>query len=966
MKKWLKTTLSLLLAIVMIVGNIAVARAEGEYITIEPSDDSWDIPLSTLEVSCGDYEPNGGSNEGPANLAVDGNNATMWHTDWEGTSRENHWFQFELTEAYAVNGLRYLPRQTGNSNGTITKYEIRVSDDGVNFTTVASGDWAANSTWKIAQFAPQSVKYVRLYSIDAVTDNAWVFASAAEIRLTWQPTEPSNADKSALDALIEVCEGYEQGNYTARTWQKFQKALDSARSVSANIYASQEQVDAAREALAVALMGLKEKVEGEGIMKVLHLDSGRKYFTKDWHIALINELAAAGYTHLQLAFGNNGFRFLLDDMTIEANGTTYASDDIKEGVRIGNYNYGALTSYYSDDHALTEAEMDEIIAHGKSVGIEIIPHLNMPGHMSALLDAMDYIGIEGSHFTGRTESDSSVNLNNEEALNFMFALTEKYAAYFAERGVKYFHIGADEYANDAYYSAMGFPSIGATLYQKFADFVNANAAIIKEHGMTPIAWNDGVYYGSYTSEFDPDIVVDYWSSGWGGYTLAKSSTLNDKGHGLINTNGDYYYIVGKDDRFTPGTSTTHDPNMYTECAGYDLNRFMDGSNIEEPMGGMFCIWADYPGRETEQQIGAAIRLVLRAMAMRMEGLDIDDLDTAVVPGGFNEDGTIAESGGEKPHEHTAGEAVQENVVEATCTAAGSYDSVVYCTGCNEELSRETVTVNALGHDYVVYEIVPPTCTKSGYTVYKCTRCGKTYKDDPVEPEHKWDEGTVTAPTCSELGYTTYTCTLCGLKYVDEASWIPTIPHDWNGTACKNCDATRVNPFTDVPEGSFFINPVLWAVEQDITTGTTATTFSPNGECQRAAVVTFLWRAAGAPKPETTENPFKDVNEGDFFYEAVLWAVENNITNGISADQFGPMVKCNRAQVVTFLYRAMGEPEVEATENPFSDVQSGQFYTDAVAWAVEKGVTNGMGDGTFGIGSICNRAQVVTFLYRAYN
>ena len=1075
MKKWLKTTLSLLLAIVMIVGNIAVARAEGEYITIEPSDDSWDIPLSTLEVSCGDYEPNGGANEGPANLAVDGNNATMWHTDWEGTSRENHWFQFELTEAYAVNGLRYLPRQTGNSNGTITKYEIRVSDDGVNFTTVASGDWAANSTWKIAQFAPQSVKYVRLYSIDAVTDNAWVFASAAEIRLTWQPTEPSDADKSALDALIELCETYEQGNYTARTWQKFQKALDSARTVSANIYASQEQVDAAREALAQALVGLKEKVEGEGIMKVLHLDSGRKYFTKDWHIALINELAAAGYTHLQLAFGNNGFRFLLDDMTIEANGTTYASDDIKEGVRQGNYNYGALTSYYSDDHALTEAEMDEIIAHAKSVGIEIIPHLNMPGHMSALLDAMDYIGIEGSHFTGRTESDSSVNLNNEKALNFMFALTEKYAAYFAERGVKYFHIGADEYANDAYYSAMGFPSIGATLYQKFADFVNANAAIIKSHGMTPIAWNDGIYYGSYTSEFDPDIVVDYWSSGWGGYTLAKSSTLNDKGHGLINTNGDYYYIVGKDDRFTPGTSTAHDPSMYTECAGYDLNRFMDGSNIEEPMGGMFCIWADYPGRETEQQIGAAIRLVLRAMAMRMEGLDIDGLDTNVVPGGFNEDGTIAESGGhvhefcewvttatctepgiatrtcacgetetredaalghdyvvhevvpptctksgytvykctrcdktykddpvEPEHKfdegtvtaptctaqgyttytctvcgekyvdeaswvpatgHTAGEAVKENEVAATCTAAGSYESVTYCVDCGVELSRETVTVDPLGHDYVVYEVVPPTCTKSGYTVYKCTRCDKTYKDDPVEPEHKFDEGTVTAPTCVDLGYTTYTCTLCGLEYVDEASWVSALGHDYINGDCTRCDSVQESAFIDVPVGAFFFDPVAWAVDNGITKGISATEFGPMEECNRAQVVTFLWRAAGSPSPNSSANPFRDVKPSDFYYEAVLWAVEQGITKGISETEFAPAEKCNRAQVVTFLWRAMGQPEVTAAENPFSDVVATEWYAPAVLWAVEKGITNGIGDGTFGILTNCNRAQVVTFLYR---
>ena len=921
MKKWFKSSLCILLAIMMIVGNASFIRvaAEGSYITIEPTDSSWDIPLSELEVSCGDYEPNGGSSEGPANLAVDGNNATMWHTDWEGTSRANHWFQFEVTGEYAVNGLRYLPRQTGNSNGTITKYEIKISDDGENFTTVASGNWAADSTWKIAQFDPQAAKYVRLYSIDAVTDNAWVFASAAELRLTWQPTEPSDADKTDLDALIAECELIEQGNYTAKTWQKFQKALSAARTVSENIYASQTQVDAAYEALLQAKEGLKEKVEGEGIMKVLHLDSGCKYFTKDWHIALLNELSAAGYTHLQLAFGNNGFRFLLDDMTIEANGTTYASDDIKEGVRQGNYNYGALTSYYTDDaHALTEAEMDEIIAHAKSVGIEIIPHLNMPGHMSALLDAMDYIGIEGAHFTGRTQSDSSVNLLNEEALNFMFALTDKYAAYFAEKGCKFFHIGADEYANDAYYSAMGFPSIGADLYQKFADFVNENASIVKSHGLTPVAWNDGIYYGSYTSEFDSDIVIDYWSSGWGGYTLAKSSTLDGKGHGLINTNGDYYYIVGKDDRFTSGTSTTHNPNLYTECAGYDLNRFMDGSNIEEPMGGMFCIWADYPGRETEQQIGAAIRLVLRAMAMRMDGLEIDDLDTSVVPGGFNEDGSIAESGPVVPHEH-------------------DYTSVV----------------------------TAPTCTEAGYTTYTCS-CGDSYVADEVAAlGHTEVVVPAVDATCTETGLTEgKKCSVCD-KVLVAQEVVPALGHSWKGTGCENCDATRENPFTDVPEGSFYIDPVLWAVENGVTTGATATTFNPNGNCQRAAVVTFLWRAAGSPEPTTTVNPFTDVKESDFFYKAVLWAVENEITNGLSATKFGPFELCNRAQVVTFLWRAMGKPDSSA-EVSFADVQAGQFYSTAVAWAVEKGITNGISATEFGVNGICNRAQVVTFLYRTYN
>ena len=157
-----------------------------EYVVppMEPDDDSRDIPLSALTVSTGDYETDGGATEGPAELAVDNDPDTLWHTDWYGTSRENHWFQFELTETYRVDGLRYWPRQAGNANGTITKYEIQVSNDGVNFETVASGDWENDRNWKIVQFDGQNVKYVRLVAVDAVTDNSYVFASASEIRLT--------------------------------------------------------------------------------------------------------------------------------------------------------------------------------------------------------------------------------------------------------------------------------------------------------------------------------------------------------------------------------------------------------------------------------------------------------------------------------------------------------------------------------------------------------------------------------------------------------------------------------------------------------------------------------------------------------------------------------------------------------------------------------------------------------------
>ena len=179
------------------------------------------------------------------------------------------------------------------------------------------------------------------------------------------------------------------------------------------------------------------------------------------------------------------------------------------------------------------------------------------------------------------------------------------------------------------------------------------------------------------------------------------------------------------------------------------------------------------------------------------------------------------------------------------------------------------------------------------------------------------------------------------------------------------EAELVNPFTDVPKGSFYYEPVMWAIENGITNGTSATTFGPNDQCMRAHVVTFLWRAVGSPEPTRTDNPFVDVKPGDFYYKPVLWALENGITSGMDATHFGPTSYCNRAQVVTFLYRTMGNPDVVASANPFADVAAGSFYEKPVLWAVENGITNGLSATSFGPNSICNRAQIVTFLYRAF-
>lgn len=174
------------------------------------------------------------------------------------------------------------------------------------------------------------------------------------------------------------------------------------------------------------------------------------------------------------------------------------------------------------------------------------------------------------------------------------------------------------------------------------------------------------------------------------------------------------------------------------------------------------------------------------------------------------------------------------------------------------------------------------------------------------------------------------------------------------------DSSKFN-FHDVTRFDYFYDAVKWAVDHDITSGTGRFTFSPNAVCTRAQTVTFLWRAAGSPRPVSTVNPFTDVHYGDYFYQAVLWAVENGITMGTSATTFSPDATVTRAQVVTFLWRANGQPA--AWNSGFTDVSADAYYTKAVAWAVQNGITTGTGFGVFSPDAACTRAQIVTFLYR---
>ena len=232
--------------------------------------------------------------------------------------------------------------------------------------------------------------------------------------------------------------------------------------------------------------------------------------------------------------------------------------------------------------------------------------------------------------------------------------------------------------------------------------------------------------------------------------------------------------------------------------------------------------------------------------------------------------------------------------------------------------------------------------------------------------HEWTAA-VTAPTCTEGGYTTYTC-VCGESYIADET--PALGHDFVDGVCTRCDEVAeqpaLNPFVDVSEGSYYYNAVLWAVRNDIAAGKDDTHFAPDSGCTRAQAVTFLWRAAGRPQPKSSESPFTDVKAGSYYYEAVLWAVENGIVYGVSDTRFAPNQTCTRGHIVSFLYRSKGRPQVNEAENTFTDLVPGAYYYDAVLWAVENGITAGVGNNRFAPDQTCTRGQIVSFLYRANN
>lgn len=330
--------------------------------------------------------------------------------------------------------------------------------------------------------------------------------------------------------------------------------------------------------------------------KIVSIDAGRKYFTLNQLKRIVDKASELGYSDVHLLLGNDGLRFLLDDMTITANGKTYASDDVKKAIIEGT------KAYYDDPNgtALTQAEVTELIEYAKSKDIGLIPAINSPGHMDAMLVAMEKLGIKNPQAHFDKVSKTTMDLKNEEAMNFVKALIGKYMDFFAGK-TKIFNFGTDEYANDAT-SAQGWYYLKwYQLYGKFAEYANTLAAMAKERGLQPMAFNDGFYYEDKEDvQFDKDVLISYWSKGWWGYNLASPQYLASKGYKFLNTNGDWYYILGQKPEDGGGFLKKAIEN--TGKTPFNQLASTKYPEVDLPtVGSMLSIWADRPSAEYKEE-----------------------------------------------------------------------------------------------------------------------------------------------------------------------------------------------------------------------------------------------------------------------------------------------------------------------------------------------------------------------------
>lgn len=424
---------------------------------------------------------------------------------------------------------------------------------------------------------------------------------------------------------------------------------------------------------------------GDPFYRIVHLDCGRKYFTKDWIIALINEMAEAGYNQLQLAFGNGGFRFYLDNMAVGS----YTHEQVMEALEAGNNHYNTYgdgedgptnsewIEYNPSVNALTETEMDAIIKHAQSKGIEVVPMLNTPGHMHAVLAAMSELGITGT----LQVSKGCLNLDNEDAVSFTKELVKKYIEYFSSKeNCNFFNLAMDEYSsfNDTFFS-----------------YANELIGYVSGAVMTPRVFNDALSKGKFTS----GTQICYWYS-----QDTSASSIANMGYSVINTNHDYYYVSTNEywNLYREGYTFVgnYDESEWVKKAKQFNNTTFYNGTYNNPVGSMFCIWCNTPGKNDETQIAQQIRMILRVIGARMQNSDAYSASNELVEGGFKADGTIN--------------------VPTNNKTVGNDNDTVRVTGPNlaaltaPEHTGEIVGIKAVDDRIKAYDVTPSTADNNKY------------------------------------------------------------------------------------------------------------------------------------------------------------------------------------------------------------------------------------------------------------
>ena len=370
----------------------------------------------------------------------------------------------------------------------------------------------------------------------------------------------------------------------------------------------------------------KAATQDSEFLRIFHLDCGRKYFTVSEIEGIIDQLAENHYTHIQLAFGNDGLRFLLDDMSVTVNGTEYDSKKVTTAIKNGNSSYNSDTSAMSGE--LSQGDMDAIIAYANGKGIQVIPMFNAPGHMYTVVKAKSELGMGNDYKNVETYGQGkspnwAIKPTDGTAVAFAEALLQKYAAYFASKGSTMFNVGADE------------SGLNSDNYLAYAKMVNAMNKIVKSEGMKTLAYNDGIYHTSYSSAlkgkgengsdftFDTDIIICYWTDG---KNLATVETLLGKGFEVLNNTNNWYYVLGDflfqiwaDGQWGYETALNGIKNT-------PVTRMKDGKDYASSkrlLGSILCVWCDGPSvgyttgygyKATNQTNQQSVYNLIKAMA----------------------------------------------------------------------------------------------------------------------------------------------------------------------------------------------------------------------------------------------------------------------------------------------------------------------------------------------------------------